>query len=132
MIEAFGNEKGLLAGVKVKNLKTGEISTVEVGGNDASWTHFSYFSSTNCELIHPLGFRLLDYSLQSGMSQHQSSWRASWKRMQTGTSRQSLGRQRRVWRACLLLVTCKTKDGGKPSLRQEQAWQTLPLCSTPT
>lgn len=28
--EAYGNERGLLAGIKVKNLKTGEITDVEV------------------------------------------------------------------------------------------------------
>lgn len=30
--EAYGNERGLLAGIKVKNLKTGEITDVEVNG----------------------------------------------------------------------------------------------------
>ena len=29
-LEAFGNEKGLLAGLKVKDLKTGEVKDVEV------------------------------------------------------------------------------------------------------
>ncbi len=31
--EAYGNERGLLAGIKVKNLKTGEITDVEVRGS---------------------------------------------------------------------------------------------------
>lgn len=30
--EAYGNERGLLGGVKVKNLKTGEITDLPVGG----------------------------------------------------------------------------------------------------
>ena len=29
--EAYGNEKGLLGGIKVENLKTGEVTDLEVG-----------------------------------------------------------------------------------------------------
>jgi thioredoxin reductase (NADPH) len=31
--EAYGNEKGLLSGVKVKNVKTGDITDLEVRGD---------------------------------------------------------------------------------------------------
>ena len=32
VVEAYGNEKGMLGGLKVKNLKTGEVTDLHVGG----------------------------------------------------------------------------------------------------
>ena len=32
VVEAYGNEKGMLGGLKVKNLQTGEVTDLHVGG----------------------------------------------------------------------------------------------------
>ena len=38
--EAYGNEKGVLGGLKVENLKTGEVTNLEVRGADTDWVGY--------------------------------------------------------------------------------------------
>lgn len=76
--EAYGNARGLLAGVKAKDIKTGEVFDIEVQGPEAHSLAICSDDTTVLGVSDTLSVgRLLASSLPSDMSQPRSSSAAS-------------------------------------------------------